>query len=69
MELNNAQHENLSENHIENESTFAETAGLGKDDSRYLSAVWAHRWGVLSCETYTKLLTEIKAEILAIQAV
>lgn len=65
VELNNALHEKLSENYNENESAFAETAGLSKDDPRYLSAVWAHRWGVLSCETYTKLLTEIKAEILA----
>ncbi|NCC68567.1 MAG: hypothetical protein EOM14_10330 [Clostridia bacterium] len=53
----------LSENFIENGNAFAETAGLSKDDPRYFSAVWAYRWGVLSCETYTKLLTEIKAEI------
>lgn len=65
IELNNSLHEKLSENYIKNESAFAETAGLSKDDPRYLSAVWAHRWGVLNCETYTKLLTEIKAEILA----
>ena len=64
VELNNSLHKKLSENYIENESAFAETAGLDKDDPRYLSAVWACRWGVLSCETYTKLLTEIKAEIL-----
>jgi hypothetical protein len=57
--------EKLSENYIENESTFAETAELSKKDPRFLSAVWAHRWGVLNCETYTKLLTEIKAEIQA----
>ena len=63
-ELNNTLHEKLSENYIENKSAFAETAGLSKDDPRYLSAVWACRWGVLSCETYTKLLTEIKTEIL-----
>ena len=63
--LNNSLHEKLGENYIENESVFAETAGLSKADPRYLSAVWACRWGVLSCETYAKLLTEIKSEILA----
>jgi DNA-binding PadR family transcriptional regulator len=63
VELNNCLHKMLSENFIENGNAFAETAGLSKDDPRYLSAVWAYRWGVLSCETYTKLLTEIKAEI------
>lgn len=69
VELNNSLHEKLNENYIENESAFAKTAGLSKDDPRYLSAVWACRWGVLSCETYTKLLTEIKTEILSVQAV
>jgi len=64
-EQNNSLQEKLNNNYIENASAFAETAGLSKDDPRYLSAVWAHRWGVLNCETYTKLLTEIKAEILA----
>lgn len=65
LELNDSLHEKLSKNYIENKSAFAETAGLSKDDPRYLSAVWAHKWGVLSCETYTMLLTEIRAEILA----
>jgi len=65
VELNNSLHEKLSENYIENESAFAENAGLSKDDPRFFSAVWACRWGVLSCETYTKLLSEIKTEILA----
>lgn len=64
-ELNNSLHEKLNKNYIENASVFAATVGLSKDDPRYLSAVWAHRWGVLNCQTYTKLLTEIKAEILA----
>lgn len=64
VKLNNTLHEKLSENYIENESAFAEAAELSKDDPRFLSAVWACRWGVLSCETYTKLLAEIKAEIL-----
>ena len=65
VEQNNSLHDKLSENYIENKNDFAETAGLSKDDPRLTSAVWAHRWGVLSCETYTKLLSEIKAEILA----
>jgi hypothetical protein len=64
MEQNNTLHDKLSKNYIENENNFAETAGLSKDDPRFLSAVWACKWGVLSCETYTKLLTEIKKEIL-----
>lgn len=65
VELNNSLHEKLNQNYIENSSAFAENAGLSKDDPRFLSAVWACRWGVLSCETYTKLLSEIKTEILA----
>ncbi len=63
-ELNNTLHDKLSENYTENKNAFAETAGLSIDDPRFLSAVWACRWGVLSCEAYTKLLTEIKKEIL-----
>lgn len=65
LEQNNSLLEKLHENYIENKCAFAETAGLSKDDPRFLSAVWACRWGVLSCETYTTLLNEIKAEILA----
>lgn len=63
VKQNNSLHEKLCENFIENSSAFAKTAELSKDDPRYLSAVWAYKWGVLSCETYTKLLADIRADI------
>ncbi len=55
----------LRDNYIENKSAFAVTTGLSKDDRRFEAAVYAHRWGILSYQTYANLLESIKADILA----
>lgn len=56
--------EKLNENYIDNKDSFAEIAGLKKEDFRYGSAIWTYKWGVLSCETYLMFLKSIKVEIL-----
>lgn len=55
----------LNENYIENKNSFAQIAGLKKEDPRFSSAMWAHKWGILSCETYLMFLKSIRAELLA----
>lgn len=65
LEKNNELTQELRENYIKNNGTFAETAQLGKDDPRYMSAVQTHRWGVFICEAYSKMLEDIRADILS----
>jgi hypothetical protein len=36
---------------------------LEEGDRRLQSAVFAHRWGLLKCREYAKLLEEIKEEL------
>jgi DNA-binding PadR family transcriptional regulator len=60
---NNALLDELRSNYIENKNAFTETTGLRSDSSALSSAVWTHRWGILSREAYAKLLEDIKAEL------
>lgn len=53
----------LIENYNDNIARFMSTAGLTEDDSRVRSAVWAHRWGLIKCREYAKLLEAIKTEL------
>ncbi len=62
LEQTNSLLKKLRENYIRSKTVFAETAGLGKDDPRYLSATWTRRWCVLNCEAYSKFVEDIRPE-------
>jgi len=65
IKANNKLLQKVKLNLEENRAAFIKTAGLDLEDRRIQSAVYTHRWGVLRCEAYAKLLEEIKEEILA----
>ena len=54
----------LIDNYSENATRFRQIAELAETDRRFHSAVCAHRWGLIKCKEYAKLLREIKRELL-----
>ncbi len=56
----NALTKKLKDNYNENLSKFIIKTGLPEDDRRVHSAIFAHRWGLIKCKEYAKLLKEIK---------
>jgi DNA-binding PadR family transcriptional regulator len=52
----------LINNYIDNLGKFLAATGLDEDDSRVRSAIWAHRWGLVKCREYAKLLRKIKMD-------
>jgi DNA-binding PadR family transcriptional regulator len=53
----------LRRNYEKNAEAFARTVELPEGDRRMDSATYAHRWGILRGEAYSKLLKEIKEEL------
>ncbi len=53
----------LITNYNENIEHFLNMTGLSADDSRVGSAVWTHKWGLVKCREYAKLIKQIKTEI------
>ena len=61
LENNNRLVQRLEDNYTENDGKFLHTTGLSPEDQRFQSAVFAHRWGLIRCRAYSRLLEEIKA--------
>jgi len=59
----NALTQQLIDNYDKNYLKFIDAAGIDENDRRLHSAVCAHRWGLIKCREYAKLLEEIKEEI------
>ena len=55
----------LIDNYEANLSKFINNTGLDEKDRRVHSAFCAHRWGLIKCREYAKLLDEIQTELLA----
>lgn len=53
----------LIDNYDANLSEFINNTGLNEKDRRIHSAIFAHRWGLIKCREYAKLLKEIKKEL------
>lgn len=53
----------LIDNYNDNYEKFLAATGMDEGDSRLRSAVWAHKWGLIKCREYVKLLREIKTQI------
>ncbi len=53
----------LLENYNKNYAKFLNTTGIDESDPRLQSALFTHRWGLIKCREYARLLEEIKAEI------
>ncbi len=53
----------LIDNYNDNYEKFLAATGMDEGDSRLRSAVWAHKWGLIKCREYAKLLREIKTQI------
>ena len=53
----------LIENYENNIGNFIEITDMNMEDSRTQSAIWAHKWGLIKCREYGKLLEEIKKEL------
>lgn len=65
QEINNKLIQKLHQNYNKNRKEFAKTAEVSESDSRFESAVYAYRWGILRGEAYGKLLEDIKSEIIS----
>ena len=53
----------LIDNYNENYLKFLDATDIDEQDRRLHSAVYAHRWGLVKCSEYAKLLETIKNEI------
>lgn len=61
LENNNRLIQLLEDNYKENYDKFLSATGLSPEDKRLQSAVFTHRWGLIRCKVYSRLLEEIKA--------
>lgn len=57
--------QHILDNYDKNFGSFLEYTGLDEEDSRVRSAVWAHRWGLVKCREYAKLLRQMRKTIKA----
>ena len=64
LENNSRLTQMLEDNFTENYEKFLHAACLSPEDRRLQSAVFTHRWGLIRCRAYSRLLEEIKREIL-----
>ncbi|MGI1660502.1 MAG: PadR family transcriptional regulator [Desulfitobacterium sp.] len=65
IEQNNILLQRLRDNYNENRSNYIRNTGIEKGSMYYNTAVYTHRWGMFSCEAYSKFLEDIKGDILA----
>lgn len=68
LKANNALLQKLWDKYNSYGKVVAETAGISTNDRQFESAIYACRWGIARGEAYSKLITDIIAEISCGQA-